>query len=69
MPKSKSQQPLTKSGKRVESVKFRKGRIDITRDQFHALVKKAAQPVKSDSASDETSESHPSDDYTETNTH
>jgi hypothetical protein len=46
---------------------------DITRDQFHALVKKAAQPVKDTSefgsASLETSESHRSDDYSEKNTH
>ena len=41
----------------------------ITRADFHALVKKAAQPIKSDSTSSETLESHPSDDYTEKNTH
>ncbi len=49
------------------------GSASITRDQFHALVRKAAQPIKktseSDLALDETSESHRSDDYSETNTH
>ncbi len=44
----------------------------ITRDQFHALVKKAAQPVEPsapDLASDETSGSQTCDDCNETNTH
>ncbi len=41
----------------------------ITRADFHALVKKSAQPIKSDSTSSETSESHQNDDYTETNIH
>ena len=45
--------------------------LGITRDEFHALVRKAAQPVKpseSDSTSTETSESRPADDCSGKNT-
>ncbi len=55
-----------------QTKRTRKKPIEITRDQFHALVKKAAQPLgkasESGSASAETSESHRSDGCSEKNT-
>ena len=46
---------------------------NITRDQFLAILHKAAQPVKdwqqSDSGSKQTSRLHHVDDYAEKNTH
>ena len=58
---------------KVGTIKHRGTKSDITREQFHALVRKSAQPIKKasepDLASGETSESHPSDDYSEKNTH
>ena len=62
-----------KADMKVGTVKHRATKTSITRDQFHTLVRKAAQPIKkpseSDVASTETSEPHPSDDYSEKNTH
>lgn len=58
---------------RIGTAKHRAGKSSITREKFHALVRKAAQPIKkaneSVSASTETSESRRSDDYTGKNTH
>ena len=54
-------------------IKHRKGyEYGISRTQFHALIKKASQPVsreaQSDSSKSQTSESHLSDGCNETGT-
>ncbi len=62
-----------KANMKIGTAKHRGAKSDITRDQFHALVRKAAQPIKKasepDLASTETSESRRSDDYSGKNTH
>lgn len=61
----------TRTDKTLGTAKHCQVKSSITREQFHALVKKAAQPIvnESGSASAETSESHPSDDCNGKNTH
>jgi hypothetical protein len=62
-----------RSDMKVGFTKQHRDKPSITREQFHALVRKSAQPIKkaseSDLASDETSESRLSDDYSGKNTH
>ena len=71
--KHRSRRKIRGDMKVSDGIKHRGAKSDITRDQFHALVREAAQPIKkaseSDLASTETSESRHSDDYTEKNTH
>ena len=72
-PKKVSRHKTRRSMKISETTKHHGVKLDITRDQFHALVRKAAQPIKKSSESDvalaETSESRHSDDCNGTNTH
>lgn len=44
------------SGRKTRADRKIEGKISITRKQFHALVKKSAQPIKNVSESDSTSD-------------
>ena len=46
----------------------KKGKVVITREQFHSILDKASQPI-SGREKGGTLESHPRDDCNETNTH